>query len=42
VHIGRLVAGLVVGPGEIVALIRLAQRYRTAMLSLRAIGPHLA
>jgi adenosylhomocysteine nucleosidase len=42
VHIGRLVAGLVVAPGEIVALIRLAQRYRIAILSLRAIGPHLA
>jgi adenosylhomocysteine nucleosidase len=42
VHIGRLVAGLVVAPGEIVALIRLAQRYRIAIRSLRAIGPHLA
>jgi adenosylhomocysteine nucleosidase len=42
VHIGRLVAGLVIAPGEIVALIRLAQRYRIAIRSLRAIGPHLA
>ena len=42
VHIGRLVAGLVVAPGEIVALIRLAQRYRMAIRSLRAIAPHLA
>ncbi len=42
VHIGRLVAGLVVAPGEIAALIRLAQRYRIAIRSLRAIGPHLA
>jgi len=42
VHIGRLVAGLVVAPGEIVALIRLAQRYRIAIRSLTAIGPHLA
>jgi adenosylhomocysteine nucleosidase len=42
VHIGRLIAGLVVAPGEIAALIRLAQRYRIAMRSLRAIGPHLA
>ena len=42
VHIGRLVAGLVVAPGEIVALVRLAQRYRIAIRSLRAIGPHLA
>ena len=42
VQIGRLVAGLVVAPGEIVALIRLAQRYRMAIRSLRAIAPHLA
>jgi adenosylhomocysteine nucleosidase len=42
VHIGRLVAGLVVAPGEIAALIRLAQRYRIALRSLRAIGSHLA
>jgi len=42
VNIGRLIAGLVVAPGEIAALIRLAQRYRIAMRSLRVIGPHLA
>jgi adenosylhomocysteine nucleosidase len=42
VHIGRLIAGLVVAPGEIAALIRLAQRYRIAMRSLRAIGAHLS
>jgi adenosylhomocysteine nucleosidase len=42
VHIGRLVAGLVAAPGEIAALLRLAQRYRIAIRSLRAIGPHLA
>ncbi len=38
VRIGRLVAGLVVAPGEIAALIRLAARYRTAMRSLRAVA----
>jgi adenosylhomocysteine nucleosidase len=37
----RLIAGLVIAPGEIASLIRLAQRYRVAMRSLRAIGPHL-
>jgi adenosylhomocysteine nucleosidase len=37
----RLMAGLVLAPGEIVSLIRLAQRYRVAMRSLRAIGQHL-
>jgi adenosylhomocysteine nucleosidase len=42
VQIGRLIAGLILAPGEIAALIRLAQRYRIAMRSLRAIGPHLA
>jgi len=40
--VGRLIAGLIVAPGEIAALIRLAQRYRIAMRSLRAIGAHLA
>ena len=42
VQIGRLIAGLILAPGEIGALIRLAQRYRIAMRSLRAIGVHLA
>jgi adenosylhomocysteine nucleosidase len=42
VQIGRLIAGLVLAPGEIGALIRLVQRYRIAMRSLRAIGTHLA
>jgi adenosylhomocysteine nucleosidase len=41
VKFGRLIAGLVLAPGEIASLIRLAQRYRIAMRSLRAIGPHL-
>jgi hypothetical protein len=41
VQIGRLIAGLILAPGEIAALIRLAQRYRIAMRSLRAIGAHL-
>jgi adenosylhomocysteine nucleosidase len=41
VQVGRLIAGLIVAPGEIAALIRLAQRYRIAMRSLRAIGAHL-
>lgn len=42
VQIGRLIAGLIVAPREIAALIRLAQRYRIAMRSLRAISVHLA
>ena len=42
VQFGRLISGLVVAPGEIAALMRLAQRYRIAMRSLRAIGAHLA
>jgi adenosylhomocysteine nucleosidase len=41
VKFGRLIAGLVLAPGEIVSLIRLTQRYRVAMRSLRAIGSHL-
>jgi adenosylhomocysteine nucleosidase len=41
VKFGRLIAGLVLAPGEIAGLLRLAQRYRVAMRSLRAIGPHL-
>jgi hypothetical protein len=35
-------AGLIVAPAEIGALIRLVQRYRIAMRSLRAISAHLA
>jgi hypothetical protein len=35
-------AGLILAPGEIGALIRLMRRYRIAMRSLRAIGAHLA
>jgi adenosylhomocysteine nucleosidase len=42
VQIGRLLAGLIVAPGEIAALIRLALRYRTAMRALRTIGPRLS
>ena len=42
VRSGRLIAGLVKAPGEIAALLRLAQRYRTAMRSLRVVGTHLA
>jgi hopanoid-associated phosphorylase len=42
VHLGRLLGGLVLAPREIVALIRLAQRYRIAMRSLRAVAAHLA
>jgi adenosylhomocysteine nucleosidase len=42
VQIGRLIAGLILAPSEIAALIRLAQRYRIAMRSLRAISVHLA
>jgi adenosylhomocysteine nucleosidase len=38
----RLIGGLILAPREIVALIRLAQRYRIAMRSLHAIGAHLA
>ena len=42
VQFGRLLVGMVLAPGEIAALVRLAQRYRIAMRSLRAIGAHLA
>ena len=42
VQIGRLIAGLILAPAEIAALIRLARRYRIAMRSLREIGAHLA
>jgi adenosylhomocysteine nucleosidase len=42
VQFARLIGGLILAPREIGSLIRLAQRYRIAMRSLRAIGPHLA
>jgi adenosylhomocysteine nucleosidase len=42
VQFGRLLAGMVLAPGEIAALVRLARRYRIAMRSLRAVGAHLA
>jgi adenosylhomocysteine nucleosidase len=42
VKIARLVMGLAAAPGEIPQLMRLAQRYRVAMRTLRAIAPHLA
>jgi len=42
VQIGRLIVGLALAPGEIVALVRLARRYRTAMRRLRMVGTHLA
>ena len=42
VQVGRLLAGIVLAPGEIAALVRLAQRHRIAMRSLRMIGAHLA
>jgi len=42
VRVGRLIAGLTAAPGDIVALIRLARRYRTAMHCLRVAGTHLA
>jgi adenosylhomocysteine nucleosidase len=41
VQIGRLIAGLVLAPGEVAALIRLTQRYRVATRSLRLIAAHL-
>jgi adenosylhomocysteine nucleosidase len=42
VQFARLIGGLILAPREIGSLIRLAQRYRIAMRSLRAIGAHLA
>ena len=42
VQIGRLIGGLILRPREIAALLRLAQRHRIAMRSLRAVGAHLA
>ena len=41
VKFARLIGGLLLAPGEIAGLIRLARRYRVAMRSLHAIGPHL-
>jgi adenosylhomocysteine nucleosidase len=41
VQFGRLFAGLILAPGDIAALIRLAGRYRAAMRSLRVVGAHL-
>jgi hypothetical protein len=41
VQIGRLIAGLILAPGDIAALIRLSGRYRAAMRSLRVVGAHL-
>ena len=38
----RLIGGLILAPRELASVIRLAQRYRIAMRSLRAIGAHLA
>jgi adenosylhomocysteine nucleosidase len=42
VQMSRLIAGLILAPREIPALIRLTQRYRIATRSLRAISAHLA
>jgi adenosylhomocysteine nucleosidase len=42
VQMSRLIAGLILSPREIPALIRLSQRYRIAARSLRAISAHLA
>ena len=42
VQFARLLGGLILAPREIASMIRLAQRYRIAMRSLRAIGAHLA
>ncbi|MEO9056235.1 MAG: purine and other phosphorylase-like protein, family 1 [Steroidobacteraceae bacterium] len=41
VQFARLIGGLIVAPREIAALVRLAQRYRIAMRSLRTIGVQL-
>ena len=38
VQIGRLLAGLIVAPGEIGALLRLTQRYRLAMRALKTVA----
>ncbi len=36
--IGRFIGGLALAPGELFAVIRLAQRYRAAMLSLKVVA----
>jgi adenosylhomocysteine nucleosidase len=41
VKFGKLIAGLIVAPAEIVSLIRLARRYRVAMRSLLIVGSQL-
>jgi hypothetical protein len=41
-RLARLFGGLILAPREIASLVRLAQRYRIAMRSLRVIGAHLA
>jgi uncharacterized membrane protein AbrB (regulator of aidB expression) len=38
IHIGRLIGALALAPGELSAVIRLAQRYRAASRSLVAIA----
>jgi adenosylhomocysteine nucleosidase len=42
VRIARLIGGLIMAPGEIGSLLRLARRYHAAMRSLRVIAPLLA
>jgi adenosylhomocysteine nucleosidase len=42
VQLARLIGGLILAPREIASVVRLAQRYRIAMRSLRVIGAHLA
>ena len=42
VRFALLIGGLILAPREIASLVRLAQRYRIAMRSLRVIGAHLA
>jgi adenosylhomocysteine nucleosidase len=42
VKIARLMMAVAASPGEIPMLMRLAQRYRVAMRTLRAIAPHLS
>ncbi len=42
VRFARLIGGLIMAPREIASLLRLAQRYRIALRSLRAIGANLA
>ena len=42
IRFARLIGGLILAPREIAAMVRLAQRHRIAMHSLRAISAHLA